>query len=131
MFSCTIEVRFSDLDSMGHVNNANFLTYLEITRTKFIGHLLDKKVLEPTDFSFILAKAEINFKAPIMFQNVNCDIWVSTIGKTSFEFTYKLYNDKTIFANATTIQVFYNYQTNSKELIPEKFKKLLEDHLKE
>ena len=29
-FSTTIEVRFKDVDSLGHVNNAVYLTYFEI-----------------------------------------------------------------------------------------------------
>ena len=31
-FSTTIEVRFKDVDSLGHVNNAVYLTYFEIAR---------------------------------------------------------------------------------------------------
>jgi hypothetical protein len=34
-----IEVRYSDLDPQGHVNNAKFLTYLEQARIEYIGKL--------------------------------------------------------------------------------------------
>ena len=38
-FSHAIEVRYGDLDPQGHVNNANFLTYLEQTRIHYLVEL--------------------------------------------------------------------------------------------
>jgi acyl-CoA thioester hydrolase len=34
-FSTHIEVRFRDLDALGHVNNAVYLTYFEIARLHY------------------------------------------------------------------------------------------------
>ncbi|HWX25489.1 MAG TPA: acyl-CoA thioesterase, partial [Vicinamibacteria bacterium] len=34
-FSCEVEVRFRDLDALGHVNNAVYLTYLESARIAY------------------------------------------------------------------------------------------------
>jgi acyl-CoA thioester hydrolase len=31
----TIQVRFADVDKLGHVNNAKYLTYFEIARMQF------------------------------------------------------------------------------------------------
>ncbi len=31
-----IEVRFSDLDALGHVNNVTYFTYFEIARVKYL-----------------------------------------------------------------------------------------------
>ena len=39
--STDIEVRFRDIDSMGHVNNAVFLTYFEEGRKAFLSKVLD------------------------------------------------------------------------------------------
>jgi acyl-CoA thioester hydrolase len=38
-FYHSIEVRFSDLDAQGHVNNANYLTYIEQARIAYIQKL--------------------------------------------------------------------------------------------
>jgi len=53
-------VRFRDLDGMGHVNNAVFLTYLEQCRLAWFG----------SDPAFalndvILARTEIDFRSPL------------------------------------------------------------------
>ena len=42
MFTHKIEVRFNDYDGMGHVNNAVFLTYLELARINYIEHTMVK-----------------------------------------------------------------------------------------
>ena len=52
-------VRFRDLDSMGHVNNAVYLTYLEEARIAF----LRPPGADVADM--ILARVEIDFRAPV------------------------------------------------------------------
>ena len=52
-------VRFRDLDSLGHVNNAVFLTYLEEAR---IGYLVPHGAEAA---NMILARVEIDFRAPL------------------------------------------------------------------
>ena len=52
-------VRFRDLDSLGHVNNAVFLTYLEEARIAYLAPL----GAEATNM--ILARVEIDFRAPL------------------------------------------------------------------
>ncbi len=48
-----LSVRFSDIDAMGHVNNAVFFTYFEEGRKEFLYSLFN--IINPEDYSFILA----------------------------------------------------------------------------
>src|SRR3972149_5714183 len=58
-FLCDIQMRFRDLDPMGHVNNAVFLSYCELARTQFyLQHAFKRKL---HDIDLILARAEIDF----------------------------------------------------------------------
>ena len=59
------QVRFRDLDAMGHVNNAVFLTYIESARVAFLQDLGAAPTLE--DMSIIVARIEIDFRAPVGF----------------------------------------------------------------
>jgi len=34
LFACPIQVRWRDVDALGHVNNATIVTYLETARTE-------------------------------------------------------------------------------------------------
>src|SRR5574337_1034741 len=40
----SIQVRYKDLDSLGHVNNANHLTYFELARIKFFDDIVNEKI---------------------------------------------------------------------------------------
>jgi acyl-CoA thioester hydrolase len=103
-----IQVRFRDTDAMGHVNNAVFLTYLEVARTEYWHRVFD--IASYNDVDFILARAEIDFLAPIFVQD-ECTVWirVNEIGKKSFRFAYEMIAHDVIVARAETVQVMYDY----------------------
>ena len=54
-----IEIRWADLDSSRHVNNAVYLTYLEQVRTAWLEQMLGSR--EVVD-EFVLARVEIDFR---------------------------------------------------------------------
>lgn len=63
LFSAPISVRWRDLDAFNHVNNSNFLTYLEEARLQWL-----KTVPGPwfdTHSMPVMAAAEVNYRAPI------------------------------------------------------------------
>ena len=55
-FSTQIEVRFRDLDALGHVNNAVYLTYFEIARLHYCKHLFGSEAF--SRHSFVVVRAE-------------------------------------------------------------------------
>ena len=121
-----IHIRFSDIDTFGHVNNATYLTYFEEARVKFF----DEVVEWGYDWSkegVILARAKIDFVQPVHFRD---DITIYTachrIGTKSFDLIYqmvKFIEEKEILlASATTVMVAYDYQEKKSISIPEKWK---------
>lgn len=112
--------RFRDADSMGHVNNSVFSTYIENSRFEWMKSLQEKGVQKW--MGFILARAEIDFLAPINLEDkISVVMWVSKIGNKSWDFSYLIINqDRTkIFAKIRSIQVGYNYQENKTEPLNE------------
>lgn len=103
-----IQVRFRDTDAMGHVNNAVYLTYLEVARTAYWHKVFD--IASYNDVDFILARAEIDFVAPVFVEDV-CEVWIRTneIGTKSFRFAYELLAHGRVVARAETVQVMYDY----------------------
>ena len=55
----SIKVRFSDLDAMGHVNNAAYLSYLEEARFDYYNHVLGIDT-NGLDFNAVIARIEID-----------------------------------------------------------------------
>jgi acyl-CoA thioester hydrolase len=118
-FATDIEVRFSDLDAYGHVNNAVFFTYLETARTKlFLEKFLD---FMNDGLFFLVAKAECEYKKPIdLTDRVVVDMSVTRIGNASFDIDYSMHNGNGIvFALAKTVMVCFDRSVNRPTTLPD------------
>ncbi len=116
-------VRFADIDVMGHVNNAVFLTYLEEARFAFLRHLdLVEAVDEP---GIILARAEIDFRAPAAGDEVSVGVRASRLGTKSFDLEYEVRADERTLAEARTVQVAYDYDQRRTIALPARWRERL------
>ena len=110
-------VRFRDIDAMGHVNNAVFLTYIESARAAFLQHLGAVQTLE--DLAIIVARIEIDFRAPVRFGNeVEVSVRVSRFGEKSFGLDHELRVRGELTAEAKTVLVAYDYARAQTVAIP-------------
>jgi acyl-CoA thioester hydrolase len=98
-------VRFRDLDGMGHVNNAVFLTYLEQGRLAWFG--------SDPEFALsdvILARTEIDFRSPLQVgEQVEIGVRPVRVGSKSFELEYELRAGGRLVAEAKSVLVGYDY----------------------
>lgn len=131
MFSTDIEVRFRDLDALGHVNNAVFFTYFEEGRKNFSKHIF--QVSDPSDFTFILAHIRCDYLKPIKFyDDIALQMWVKHIGTRSFSFGYKLTDPKDpsmVYATGESVQVCYDYTADSSMPVPDAMRESLAQYL--
>ena len=122
-FSTTVEVRWRDLDPMGHVNNAVYFTYLEQARTHY---LLEVGLLPgaPSGMGFILAEASCQFKAPLQLgERVTIHTRVSQLRSSSFIFEYRAEAEYgRLVATARTVQVCYDYQAQRSVPVPDEWR---------
>jgi acyl-CoA thioester hydrolase len=117
-------VRFRDLDPMGHVNNAVFLTYVESARVEFLKQLGVAPTLE--ELGIIVARVEIDFRAPVRFgDEVEVTAWVSRFGGKSFDLVHELRVDGSIVAEAKTVLVTYDYSKREPVPIPDAWREKL------
>jgi acyl-CoA thioester hydrolase len=113
-------VRFRDLDSLGHVNNAVFLTYLEEAR---IAYLVPFGA-EASDM--ILARVEIDFRAPLrMGDELEIGVRPARVGTKSFDLEYEVHSGGTLAAEAKTVLVSYDYATRRPVELPESWREAL------
>jgi acyl-CoA thioester hydrolase len=108
-----LEVRFRDCDPMGHVNNAVYLTYLEQARFAHWREVwgFNFEGLPDGTPGVILARAEIDYRIPARYGDVlEVRIGLDRIGRTSFTYAYEIADQQgRIVANATSVQVMYDY----------------------
>jgi acyl-CoA thioester hydrolase len=118
-----ITVRFRDVDAMGHVNNAVFLTYMETARVEYVRHqiLRETQVRSFADtFGLILAKITCDFKSPIYYgQQVEVGTRVADMHNSSFVIEQRIEADGQLAALAKVVVVHYDYQAGKSVRIPD------------
>lgn len=127
MIQTDIQIRFNDMDPMRRVNNSSYSTYLELARLDFCNRYLPVSELE--DIPFVLARVEMDLKASVLpGASIFVETWVSSIGTTSWEFSYEIRDKLTnkVYVKAKTVQVYFDYRAKSKKPIPPDFLKSLE-----
>jgi acyl-CoA thioester hydrolase len=118
------DVRFRDLDGMGHVNNAVFLTYLESAR---IAYLEANGTGPHPSQQMILARMEVDFRSPIaMGEHVEVGVRPSRLGTKSFELQYEVRADGRLAAEARGVLVGYDYTRGESVEIPAQWREWLE-----
>jgi acyl-CoA thioester hydrolase len=127
--SLEVQTRFRDTDAMGHVNNAVYLSYLELGRMEYV-----RQVFGVTHYSgvdFILARAEVDYRSPAMPGEIMIvKLAVTRLGGASFDFGYKV-TDKAsgrLVAEAKTVQVCYDYKRNKVKKLSKEFIEKVKAH---
>ncbi len=115
-------VRFRDCDSLGHVNNAVYLTYLEEARVAL------REQFGLTWTEMILARCEIDFRDQVSVgEEVEVIVWPTRVGNKSFDLGYELKVGDRVVATAKTVLVAFDYEQNESRPLPEAWRKLLSE----
>jgi acyl-CoA thioester hydrolase len=118
--------RFRDLDPMGHVNNAVYLTWTETARIEFLRSVGVLDNPNTGEMTMILARAEVDFRAPLGFgDDVEIGVRAGRIGTKSFDLEYGLRSGDRVVAEAKTVLVAYDYDLNQPKEIPEEWRQKL------
>ena len=128
-----IQVRFADVDMMGHVNNAKFLTYLEEGRVAYFRKFpeLDFTRGETAEGkSVILASVQCDFRSPAYLEEtLIVTLRTREIRRSSFTLEYEIREEKTgrLAATAQTVMVYFDYAGQKSLEIPEELRKRFEE----
>lgn len=122
-----VQIRYRDLDSLGHVNNAVHLTYFEMGRVSLLEKFIGK--LDPNNVGFVIVHSEVDYRKPIYLSSrLEVETTISQVGDTSFTFSHVLNDldarDKP-FAYGKTVGVLIDSEGRKMKL-PEDFRKMLE-----
>lgn len=129
-FKQKIDIRWSDLDALNHVNNAVYLTYFESARGYYYHETCR---WDWSKEGFILASATVNYIRPILFPS-ECYIFVRTskIGTKSMEQEYIIIEEKNgekiMMANGKAVLVMYDFATNKSVEVPLHVKEKLSNY---
>ena len=127
-FSIDLEVRFRDLDALGHVNNAVYLTYFEVARMHYW-----KKVFNENPYLnilFLVVRSECDYRSQAQLGDIlRVAVRIPEIRNSSFVLDYQVTEIVTgrLVAEGKTVQAFYDHKTKKSRLIPEEIRKRIKE----
>ncbi|SFX18020.1 thioesterase-3 [Thermoactinomyces sp. DSM 45891] len=117
-----IEVRPTEIDVMGHVNNAKYLEYMEWSREDWYNKVgLPFDVFTEMNVGTVSVNININYrKEAKLGQHLTISTEPLRKGKTSFVLKHEIYNqDGELVADAQVVSVTIDLSTRKSVLLPD------------
>lgn len=125
-----IAIRWGDMDALGHLNNATYLTLLEQVRTDWLAALPGADDAWTKERGPVVAHAAVTYKRPIVYPaTVMIDIWAEEPRRSSLVFYYELRTadaPDVLCAAAETTLVWVSYETGRPVSLPDAFRAMWE-----
>lgn len=131
-----VEVRLADTDAMGHVNNARYLTYVEIARVAYYEHVTGNALPIGThgaEEGMILAEIRMTYRSPAFYgETLAVETRVERIGRTSFGMVHRItapesrYGPARLVAVADGTLVAYDYTDERPIPVPDEWRASME-----
>ena len=88
LFVASLGVRWRDLDAFNHVNNSNFLTYLEEARLQWLQNVRD---WFSEDAMPVLAASELHYRRPIEWPaSLHIELRCARLGSSSMTISHRI-----------------------------------------
>lgn len=122
-FKCWIQVdiRWGDMDALGHVNNTRYFTFCESARIRYFESL--ELSLQPNlSQGPTLAHANLNFRKQVHYPSkIDVGVKVSSLKTRSFQMDYGLFlaDTDTIVAEGFSIIVWADYKQGKSADMPQ------------
>ena len=123
-----IQIRMTDLDPLGHVNNGVFYSYYDAGRLHYLNQINEDTSWEA--INVVIVHIECDFMESIVFQDdISVETKVIELGNKSIKMMQRIIDNNTQKVKSTCLSVLsgYDKQNNTSKAISEEFKKKVED----
>ena len=126
-YTTEIDVRFRDIDAMGHVNNAVYATYIEQARTEYFRDVLDADI---SALATVLASLSVDFRRPVELTDgtVSVEIAISELGTSSVTMTHEIRTGDELVAEADATLVSLDPDSGEPAPIPDEHRSTIESY---
>jgi acyl-CoA thioester hydrolase len=132
-----VEIRLSDTDAMGHVNNARYLTYVEIARVAYYERVTGKPLpigVHGAEEGMILAEIRMTYRSPAFYgETLTVETRVDRIGRSSFGMVHRItapesrYGPARLVAVADSTMVSYDYPEERAIPVPDEWRSAMRE----
>lgn len=120
-----VTLRYSDQDSMGHVNNVAYAALIEAGRIGLFTELLKNE--DDQSLNFVLAHVAIDYRKEMHFPGtVEVGGRVMKVGRSSITTGFGCFLGGTCHATATCVNVYFDPETRLSRPFPERLRQVWE-----
>jgi acyl-CoA thioester hydrolase len=128
-YTCQVEVRWADLDLLGHVNNTKYFEYAMEARVHFYREAIapDRRA-----GAVVLRKADMEYLRPVTpeTQSLKIEVWAIHIGTTSYTLRHTMYdNSGEVCARGDAVMVSFDRKTQKPRPIRDEERAALAEYL--
>jgi len=119
-----VQIRFNDVDILGHVNNAVYQYYFDLARVNYFTDVLGEHEADFHAEALIVASIKVDYIMPVFLKDkIYVTTKITTIGNKSLTMTQEVFDEKKqLKASSETRMVAYSIKKQSTISIPERWK---------
>lgn len=119
-------IEWGDMDALGHVNNGRYFDYFQQARIEWLDSLaLDMK----QQVGPVVIHVACTFLKPIIYPaTLTLISSVHNLGHSSIMMDHQIFQDDILMTEGTSKIVWVDYRANKSIVIPERIRKLFEQH---
>lgn len=125
-----VTVRWADMDSFSHVNNAVYFTYCESARMAYFEAIRLDEARTPPSLGPALAQASLNFRRQVHFPaELEVGARAARVGGSSFQLDYAIFqksddgsDTELVVAEGSSVVVWIDYDVGRSVPLPDDLK---------
>ena len=128
--SLPIQIRFGDIDALGHINNNIYFSYFDLGKTTYFDTIKPTAV-SWTEGLIVVAHIEVDFFSPIYYkEKIAVDSKIVNLGEKSGVFLQQIRNVKNgeVKCRCKSVFVTYDAHTQASMPIPDTWRKIISEH---
>ena len=126
------QLRFSDVDRFGHVNNSVYFSLFDMCKTRYFHDVVSTDIFDR--MAPVVVHIEANFMSPVLFPDeIVIDTSIVKIGTKSFTLMQRAVNERTeqVKCVCKTVMVMMDTNTNVSVEIDSEFRRKVEEFEKD
>ncbi len=125
---CDLQIRFSDVDVLGHVNNTVYMTFYDTGKAHYFSDLLERRI-DWKHVECVIANVDCAFLAPIFFgEEIEVLTRCESIGEKSFKLLQAIREKRNgaIKSACETVMVSFDPESGKAMELPQEWREALE-----
>lgn len=123
-----LQMRFIDIDMLGHLNNSVYFTFMDMAKSRYFQAVLGDK-LDFSRFGVVIVNVNCDFCVPTFYNDtIECETAVVAIGEKSLTIEQRIVSPDSgeVKCRCRTIMAGFDTKTNSSVPITDEWRAALE-----